>query len=682
MKKINLCCLFLYVSIFTFANSEADNTILNVEATVKIEEDYLNFSFDIVTIEDFDEVTASVKYLMGTELTLAMEVVQIESRKYTCTGVLPKSAFVSFNSNVLSYRCAAILSQDEGIDPPDPTDEDAKSSINVTSKGFVELISPTTGYYNVNVATLLPAWIDMSSLHSVYTPRNTVGIGTDSPRSALHVTGATLDETPDVAGTQIAQGYMEVTRNGSSPYIDFQNDIGGTDYDARMILTDDDLLSLEGAGLNVNGPLSSNQNGTYIEMGLEGDNGYLDIQGDGSLDFQHEGSTNMSLASSGNLGIGTETPLSKIHIVGGEDIPGGQIQFQRNEGAPRMGIRSYEYNDESDRMLFYTNIESSIYPLELFNTRALFNSNIYSSGFVQASYPEDNENYIRIGHGGDNAYLNKKGAGNMDFRNNDETLMSLTDEGNLNMIQNQRIKLGDAFVSSGSLNEHGPYAHFGNLGWFSDGTWYDRNDNEGLENEGGILQFDGNIASIRIFENEIWNTPLMVRGNELKVTGAPINIIKNNVDDDLMLSFRRLDSSGEEEEVFKWLVGEDGALVLEKMDDNGNYEPELKLYDNIFGVNGEIGAVNEFTLAGNFEELWADYVFDDAYDLMSLSELDNYIKKYHHLPEVPTAQEVQEEGIKFTNVSIIYLKKIEELTLHMIELQKQIDGLKAQISRK
>lgn len=75
---------------------------------------------------------------------------------------------------------------------------------------------------------------------------------------------------------------------------------------------------------------------------------------------------------------------------------------------------------------------------------------------------------------------------------------------------------------------------------------------------------------------------------------------------------------------------------------------------------------------------WPDYVFEPSYNLPSLSELEQYIKTNKHLPEVPSASEVKENGLSLGEMNAILLKKVEELTLHLIELKKTDDQLKAQ----
>ncbi|OAN63252.1 hypothetical protein A8B79_15675 [Balneola sp. EhC07] len=62
-----------------------------------------------------------------------------------------------------------------------------------------------------------------------------------------------------------------------------------------------------------------------------------------------------------------------------------------------------------------------------------------------------------------------------------------------------------------------------------------------------------------------------------------------------------------------------------------------------------------------------DYVFEEDYDLTTLKELEAYIKANKHLPEVPSAKEMEANGITLGEMNMLLLKKIEELTLHLIE---------------
>lgn len=74
---------------------------------------------------------------------------------------------------------------------------------------------------------------------------------------------------------------------------------------------------------------------------------------------------------------------------------------------------------------------------------------------------------------------------------------------------------------------------------------------------------------------------------------------------------------------------------------------------------------------------WSDFVFDDGYRLMPLGEVERYIDANRHLPDIPSAQEVEENGVDVGEMNKLLLQKVEELTLYIIDLQKQIDELKS-----
>ena len=68
---------------------------------------------------------------------------------------------------------------------------------------------------------------------------------------------------------------------------------------------------------------------------------------------------------------------------------------------------------------------------------------------------------------------------------------------------------------------------------------------------------------------------------------------------------------------------------------------------------------------------WPDYVFEEDYNLRSLEETEAYIKENKHLPEIPSAKEMKANGLELGEMNMLLLKKIEELTLYVIELKKE-----------
>ncbi|QRY57131.1 hypothetical protein [Sphingobacterium siyangense] len=96
----------------------------------------------------------------------------------------------------------------------------------------------------------------------------------------------------------------------------------------------------------------------------------------------------------------------------------------------------------------------------------------------------------------------------------------------------------------------------------------------------------------------------------------------------------------------------------------GTINPQEKL-----SVNGKIRAHEIKVETSN----WPDYVFKTDYKLPTLPETERFIKENGHLPEVPKASEVEADGVSLGEMNKILLKKIEELTLQVIELNKKVD---------
>jgi hypothetical protein len=79
---------------------------------------------------------------------------------------------------------------------------------------------------------------------------------------------------------------------------------------------------------------------------------------------------------------------------------------------------------------------------------------------------------------------------------------------------------------------------------------------------------------------------------------------------------------------------------------------------------------------------WADYVFEKSYKLMPLKDVQSFIDKNGHLPGVPSTEVIQQKGLDVGNGQAMLLQKIEELTLYILQQQKEIDQLKKQLKKK
>lgn len=78
-------------------------------------------------------------------------------------------------------------------------------------------------------------------------------------------------------------------------------------------------------------------------------------------------------------------------------------------------------------------------------------------------------------------------------------------------------------------------------------------------------------------------------------------------------------------------------------------------------------------------DVWADYVFDENYQLMPLSEVERFLKEHKHLPSVPSEKVIKAEGIDLAEMQVKMMEKIEELTLYLIRQNKELEQVKAEL---
>ena len=119
-------------------------------------------------------------------------------------------------------------------------------------------------------------------------------------------------------------------------------------------------------------------------------------------------------------------------------------------------------------------------------------------------------------------------------------------------------------------------------------------------------------------------------------------------------------------------------LLRMKIQNNGTVQVKDSLHVNgTTRIHGEL-KVCQTILADEVivtDPTWCDYVFKDNYNLMSISELEEFVVNEQHLPNIPPASSVENEGIKLKEMNQKMMEKIEELTLYIIELHKRIEKL-------
>jgi hypothetical protein len=174
----------------------------------------------------------------------------------------------------------------------------------------------------------------------------------------------------------------------------------------------------------------------------------------------------------------------------------------------------------------------------------------------------------------------------------------------------------------------------------------------------GSLRFRDNVAFG--LNKEIWSNIYYSGGYKYRETGYAYRTYMNGSGD------LNLDNapSGSADNVVgftnRLCIKNDGSVGI------GTSNPQNKL-----DVNGTIHA-KEFkaSLDG-----WSDYVFENGYKLLSLNEVEKYIEANKRLPDIPSAAEVKDDGVNLGEMNALLLKKVEELTLYVIELNKEISKL-------
>jgi len=172
------------------------------------------------------------------------------------------------------------------------------------------------------------------------------------------------------------------------------------------------------------------------------------------------------------------------------------------------------------------------------------------------------------------------------------------------------------------------------------------------QNEPSIMFSNGDISS---FENvSYWTIGARVSGDKTLNTPQTFKICHKPVGSNVELEYFSVDS----------------------------YQGKVRIGDVNSNVDGyklfvEEGILTEkVKVAVKNSEDWFDNVFKKDYKLMSLNSLNDYINAYHHLPDMPTTDEVMKNGIDLGKMNGLLLKKVEELTKYVIDIKTELDQTK------
>lgn len=131
-----------------------------------------------------------------------------------------------------------------------------------------------------------------------------------------------------------------------------------------------------------------------------------------------------------------------------------------------------------------------------------------------------------------------------------------------------------------------------------------------------------------------------------------------------------LDVNGKGHFSDKVLIGDPNAVNINTL----SYSYKLYVESGIITEKIKVASKTDATN-------WSDYVFNKDYNLKPLREVEAFVKKNGHLPDVPSASEVAKDGIDLAEMDATLLRKVEELTLYVIDLKKENEQLKKAVAK-
>lgn len=257
------------------------------------------------------------------------------------------------------------------------------------------------------------------------------------------------------------------------------------------------------------------------------------------------------------------------------------------------------------------------------------------------------------------------------------------------MVNGNGVFNGNLGLGSWSMNEYPMEALHVKEGKIMIGDYFEYYDNSpnhhyGIKSEGGIV----------IQPKDEWSHGADIqinRGNsfiQMAVASCDYCYSNNSVEGDLV--FRGFSSGNTASNLIitnegigkikfstremPWPNGSNQVRMV--IDNTGKVGIGTETPDAELAVNGLIHTKEvKVDLQG-----WPDYVFEKTYELLTIEEVDKYIQKNGHLPNIPKASEVEENGLNLGEMNKKLMEKVEELTLYIIQLKKEIEQIKTKVN--
>lgn len=502
-----------------------------------------------------------------------------------------------------------------------------------------------------------------------------VGIGTTSPQELLHLNGSIRGNQSGALRISSGNGYIDVGAKNAG-FAHFYTDRPRFFFSKTII---------------VNGAIGSYRS---------------------NLSLQAASSTKMTITTEGNVGIGTSSPGSKLEVAGmirstsgGIQLPDGTIIDEASDLGGGSGGDSYW--DAATGGINYSEgnvgINNST-PSSALDVNGDLN---FTGQLLQNGMPVDfggaGGNEVNI----TNVALGKPVTGNA------SSLSSATD-GDLSTYASTPntidleiiIDLGSNYYIGKMDGPDIELTYMGSTVYLyvsSDGINFEKSKRIGSEGNVGYFEVNDWVKKIkvvidpynepppnRVYELIAWGSTqikyeyftrlgigttdlseaLNVNGNAIikNITTRNLNVNDRIVCNNIItaLSFRGKNDS-------RYFLSPNNESTSLKVQGNiiseGKIEAEEIEIKEIVSNTIITNELKTNSLNVKVENV-ADYVFSEDYSLKSLEDVECFVKEHKHLPEVPSAEILERDGMNIAEMNNLLLKKIEELTLYLIELKK------------
>ncbi|MBK9731471.1 MAG: hypothetical protein IPO83_09295 [Chitinophagaceae bacterium] len=384
------------------------------------------------------------------------------------------------------------------------------------------------------------------------------------------------------------------------------------------------------------------------------ENNQFYIQQVRNINGSYEGSTRFFIDYDGKMGLGTSVPAAKVHI--NTDYVGDEFIVGPETGTPHfivdaLGKGGFNVTDPNAQLHVNSDAGEDALRVQVNNTTKLF---VSSNGGVSVGgniTPPTNGLYVtgNVGLG------TSAPAVKLHINGTDEVLRL---DGT-----NPYIQLFNSAVAKSYLQQTGDDFRLGTVGSNTSGKvqftagsstvmTLKSSGKVGigtaspsvllhLKGSNGLLRLEGTDAYIDFNNSSTQKAFIQCTGNNLKIASNSGSIIfGNNVTGDQLF------------------ILSDGRIGMGTSTPKSGYK---------LSVEGKV-ACRELKVE---TASWPDYVFENDYKLLPLHELEHFISSNNHLPGIPSAQELEADGISVGDMQNKMMQKIEELTLYVIALQKQ-----------